>query len=93
MSRGCGRDSVEASPGFSYDRHVLRRVVFVLFVASGFSSLLYQVVWLRLAVAAFGIVTPVLSIVLSTDLAACRKFAKQPSVSTSRRSWKRLMAM
>jgi spermidine synthase len=44
---------------------VFRGVVFALFVASGFSSLLYQVVWLRLAFAAFGIVTPVLSIVLS----------------------------
>lgn len=43
----------------------LRIVLFALFVASGFCSLLYQVVWLRLAFAAFGIVTPVLSVVLS----------------------------
>ena len=33
--------------------------------ASGFCGLLYQVVWLRLAFAAFGVITPVLSIVLS----------------------------
>jgi spermidine synthase len=43
----------------------MRIVLFALFVASGFCSLLYQVVWLRLAFAAFGIVTPVLSVVLS----------------------------
>src|SRR5215510_4046352 len=40
-------------------------VPFLLFVASGFCSLLYQIVWLRLAFAAFGVNTPVLSIVLS----------------------------
>ncbi len=43
----------------------LRAVLFILFVASGFCSLLYQVIWLRLAFAAFGIITPVLSILLS----------------------------
>jgi len=43
----------------------VRTVLFALFAASGFCSLLYQVVWLRLAFAAFGIVTPVLSVVLS----------------------------
>ncbi len=44
---------------------VLRPIAFLLFVASGFCGLLYQVVWLRLAFADFGIVTPVLSVVLS----------------------------
>jgi len=39
--------------------------LFGLFVASGFCGLLYQIVWLRLAFAAFGVITPVLSIVLS----------------------------
>jgi predicted membrane-bound spermidine synthase len=43
----------------------LRLILFLLFVASGFCSLVYQVVWLRLAFAAFGIITPVLSVVLS----------------------------
>src|SRR3954466_5475247 len=43
----------------------LYRVLFLLFVVSGFCGLLYQVVWLRLAFAAFGVITPVLSIVLS----------------------------
>src|SRR5215475_11617765 len=40
-------------------------VPFLLFVASGFCSLLYQIVWLRLAFASFGVNTPVLSVVLS----------------------------
>jgi spermidine synthase len=43
----------------------LRVILFLLFVASGFCSLVYQVVWLRLAFAAFGIITPVLSVLLS----------------------------
>src|ERR1700677_2170035 len=42
-----------------------RRVLFLLFFLSGFSSLVYQVVWTRLAFASFGIIAPVLSIVLS----------------------------
>ena len=42
-----------------------RRVLFLLFFASGFCGLLYQVVWTRLAFAAFGIITPVLSVVVS----------------------------
>ncbi len=40
-------------------------LLFLLFVASGFCGLLYQVVWVRLAFAAFGVITPVLSVVLS----------------------------
>ncbi|MFK7739595.1 MAG: fused MFS/spermidine synthase [Planctomycetota bacterium] len=44
---------------------MLRTVAFLLFVASGFCGLLYQVVWLRLAFANFGIVTPVLSVLIS----------------------------
>ena len=38
---------------------------FILFFLSGFSGLVYQVVWLRLAFAEFGVVTPVVSIVIS----------------------------
>lgn len=44
----------------------LKQALFLMFLVSGFSSLLYQVVWLRLAFASFGIITPVLSLVLST---------------------------
>ena len=42
-----------------------RRVLFQLFFVSGFCSLVYQVVWTRMAFASFGIITPVLSVVLS----------------------------
>ncbi len=42
-----------------------RRILFLLFFVSGFCSLVYQMVWTRLAFAAFGIITPVLSVVLS----------------------------
>jgi len=42
-----------------------RRVLFFLFFLSGCSSLVYQVVWTRMAFASFGIITPVLSVVLS----------------------------
>src|ERR1700690_1425962 len=42
-----------------------RRVLFFLFFVSGFCSLVYQVIWTRLAFASFGIITPVLSVVLS----------------------------
>jgi spermidine synthase len=40
-------------------------IVFVCFFVSGFCSLLYQVLWTRLAFAHFGIITPVLSVVVS----------------------------
>ena len=43
----------------------LRRLLFLLFFASGGSSLAYQVIWTRMAFASFGIITPVLSVVLS----------------------------
>lgn len=39
--------------------------VFILFFLSGFCGLLYQTVWLRLAFAGFGVITPVLSVVVS----------------------------
>jgi spermidine synthase len=42
-----------------------RNVLFFLFFFSGFASLVYQVVWTRMAFASFGIITPVLSVVLS----------------------------
>jgi len=42
-----------------------RKIIFVLFFLSGFCGLLYQVIWMRLAFAHFGIITPVLSVVVS----------------------------
>jgi spermidine synthase len=44
---------------------MLTRILFVLFILSGFCGLVYQIIWLRLAFGAFGIVTPVLSVVVS----------------------------
>jgi spermidine synthase len=41
------------------------RILFALFFISGFCGLLYQVVWVRLAFASFGIITPVISAVIS----------------------------
>ena len=38
---------------------------FAFFVVSGFCTLVYEVVWLRLAMAKFGVTTPMVSIVLS----------------------------
>src|SRR5215469_7325522 len=46
-------------------RNVLSCVLFSLFFCSGFCGLLYQVIWTRLAFASFGIITPVLSVVIS----------------------------
>src|SRR2546423_2106882 len=43
----------------------MRRILFLLFFLSGFSSLVYQVVWTRMAFASFGIIAPVLSVVIS----------------------------
>ncbi len=43
----------------------LSKTLFLLFFVSGFCGLLYQVVWVRMAFASFGIVTSVLSVVIS----------------------------
>jgi len=43
----------------------IKPILFLLFFCSGFCSLLYQVVWVRMAFAHFGVITPVLSVVLS----------------------------
>lgn len=43
----------------------LKKIIFVLFSLSGFCGLLYQVVWVRMAYASFGTITPVLSVIVS----------------------------
>ena len=48
---------------------VRARWFFIFFLVSGFCSLVYEVVWLRLAMAAFGVTTPLVSIVLSMFMA------------------------
>lgn len=47
----------------------LLRWFFIFFFISGFCSLLYEVIWLRLAMAKFGVTSPLLSIVLSMFMA------------------------
>jgi spermidine synthase len=42
-----------------------RPVLFLLFFISGFCGLVYQLVWTRMAFASFGIISPVLSVVIS----------------------------
>lgn len=42
-----------------------RRLIFLLFFLSGFCGLTYEVIWLRLAFATFGVITPVVSVVVS----------------------------
>jgi hypothetical protein len=49
-----------------------RQVLFLLFFVSGFCSLVYQVVWTRMAFASFGIITPVLSVVISVFMLGWR---------------------
>src|SRR5262245_18970611 len=43
----------------------IRSLFFWFFLASGFCSLVCEVVWLRLSMSAFGVTTPFVSIVLS----------------------------
>jgi spermidine synthase len=45
------------------------RWYFLLFIGSGFCSLVYEVIWLRLAMAAFGVTTAMVSLVLSMFMA------------------------
>ena len=42
---------------------------FVFFCVSGFCSILYEIIWLRLAMAAFGVTSALVSIVLSVFMA------------------------
>ncbi|OGL73636.1 hypothetical protein A3C96_03110 [Candidatus Uhrbacteria bacterium RIFCSPHIGHO2_02_FULL_60_10] len=44
---------------------LVKKIVFAIFLLSGFCGFVYQVVWLRLAFAAFGINTQVISVVVS----------------------------
>src|SRR5437867_6141468 len=43
----------------------MKAILFVFFFVSGFCSLVYQVVWLRMAFAAFGVITTVVSLIVS----------------------------
>ena len=43
----------------------MRHLVFLLFFVSGLCGLCYEIVWVRLAMASFGAITPVVSVVIS----------------------------
>src|SRR5271154_7021305 len=55
------RDQADATGG--------RGWYFCFFLVSGFCSILYELIWLRLAMAQFGVTTPMVSIVLSSFMA------------------------
>jgi spermidine synthase len=59
----------EASGGSNPGPTSRRSVLFQLFFLSGFCGLVYQLIWTRLAFAAFGVITPVLSVVISIFMA------------------------
>ncbi len=71
------------------------RWFFGLFVFSGFCSILYEVIWLRSAMAQFGVTTPIVSLVLSSFMIGLglgsycagyivRKYAQRPRFSPLR---------
>jgi len=78
----------------------LFRWFFLLFFVSGFCSLVYQVVWLRLAMTAFGVTTPMVSTVLSVFMAGLAvgswlagSVARSPRIAGSLRRPLRLYAL
>src|SRR5438034_10399807 len=61
------RETTGVGPRFSTPSKMsqfTRSLLFVLFFLSGFSGLVYQVVWVRMAFAAFGIIIQVLAVVV-----------------------------
>lgn len=62
-------DLRESQPPASKRTHMLRRQFFFFFLLSGFCSILYEVIWLRLAMAQFGVTTALISTVLSVFMA------------------------
>lgn len=58
-----------SGPGGPGASRAVLRAFFAFFIVSGFCSLVYEVVWLRLAMAQFGVTTPTVSIVLSVFMA------------------------
>ena len=58
---------VDVQNGAVLSSHV--KWCFLFFVVSGFCALVYEVVWVRLAMASFGVTTALVSIVLSMFMA------------------------
>ena len=59
----------ESKTGADETPSVNMRWFFVFFVVSGFCGLVYEVVWVRLAMASFGVTTALVSIVISMFMA------------------------
>src|SRR5215510_16321517 len=59
----------KAIPQVGEPQTLAMRSYFLFFLLSGFCSLVYEVVWLRLSMASFGVTTAFVSIVLSTFMA------------------------
>lgn len=66
---------------------------FLLFFLSGFSGLVYQIVWLRLAFASFGVVTPVISVVLSVFMLGLGLGSWFAGTTVRRWPWSRPVAL
>ena len=64
LDRGTNRVATRSSAPSNLSQFT-RRLLFILFFLSGFSGLVYQVVWVRMAFASFGIIIQVLSVVVS----------------------------
>src|SRR5215470_9025498 len=64
MDRALAKERQGTTKPAATSRRV-KPILFSLFFLSGFCSLLYQLVWVRIAFAHFGVITPVLSVVLS----------------------------
>ena len=68
---------------------VLNKTIFGIFIISGFCSLLYQIIWMRLALSFFGVITPIVSVVVSSFMLGLSvgtwlggKFVKQYNFQT-----------
>jgi spermidine synthase len=57
--KGCGK-----APFMANDTGSVKRFAWLFFL-SGFAGLLYQIVWVRLAMTHFGVITPVLSVIVA----------------------------
>ena len=64
-------DAAIGVPAIYFEWTKVGRVIwyFFFFLVSGFCGILYELVWLRLAMAQFGVTTPLISIVLSMFMA------------------------
>jgi predicted membrane-bound spermidine synthase len=69
VNQNATADIVQQPSGHAEPRTTSITWFYAFFFVSGFCSLVYEVVWLRLAMARFGITTPMVSVVLSVFMA------------------------